>query len=79
MTNPQIPAPVDSKTANDAKKALVRALGWEPNDVLRVEVTSAFIRVVATDRQTYTMTTKNFTTTEWVPKSAPYSHAANLR
>lgn len=78
MTTIEIPEPIDYRTAFELKKQFAASLGWNPNDVLKIEFTASFVKVTTRDQQVYTMSTRNRSVTEWVPKSTSYGHAANV-
>ena len=79
-TPAQVPEPLDYHAALELKKELCRSLGWNPNDVMRIEMTASFFKVTDRNRLVHTLVTQNLTTSEWTTHyPAGYGHADNLK
>lgn len=81
---PQVPEPVDYNTAMELRKSFARSLGFDPNNVTRIEFTVHEIRVWTYDKETrrtdeLIMDTRGKTTTPWkINRSTAYGHGGRL-
>jgi len=73
------PEPIDYKTARVLKQELCRALGFDPSDVVSVEVAAAFIKVTDRNRVRHVLTTQNLSAVWTAHYPAGYDHAVNLK
>jgi hypothetical protein len=80
----RIPEAVDQATALELRKSFARALGFDPNNVTRIEFTVHEIRVWTYDKPTrrtdeLIMDTRGKATTPWkINRSTAYGHGDRL-
>lgn len=81
---PELPEPVDYATALELRKSFAGSLGFDPNNVTRIEFTAHDIRVWTYDKPTrrtdeLIMDTRNKATTPWkINRSTAYGHGNRL-